>query len=224
MIRTTVWCDGSDELKHRDISARYTGGIASYTASYLNLDGGISARTASFSEADFGLSDKLLSDSDVLVVYSHFFNKWLPGDRIQAIHDSVVHRGMGLVLLHSALYLNAAQRLIGECGYSSYREIGEWEEINAVDIPHPILSGVPKQFRLEHSEMYSEPAGFKDYDDVLFISRYEGGEESRSGITWTRGKGRIFYFSPGHATYDCMLSEAYHTVIRNAVRWAAGRS
>ena len=33
------------------------------------------------------------------------------------------------------------------------------------------------------------------------ISWFEGGEVFRSGITYQRGAGRIFYFRPGHETY-----------------------
>ena len=43
----------------------------------------------------------------------------------------------------------------------------------------------------------------------------------RSGCCYTRGKGRIFYFRPGHETFPTYFQKEVQTVIRNAVRWAA---
>lgn len=42
----------------------------------------------------------------------------------------------------------------------------------------------------------------------------------RSGLTYQRGAGRIFYFEPGHETYPIYHDAAIQTVLRNAVRWA----
>ena len=42
-------------------------------------------------------------------------------------------------------------------------------------------------------------------DEVVFISWFAGGEVFRSGCTFTAGKGRIFYFQPGHETYPELL-------------------
>ena len=221
MIKTLVWCDGSDELRHPDIPDRYPGGIARYTADYLHEDAGIETRVSCFQEPDFGLSDEALQNTDVLVMYSHFFNEKLPQDRIDAIIRRVRDEGMGLVLLHSALFMNMVQQLVGPCRYAGYREIGEVERVWTIEPDHPIAKGIPTSFEFEHSEMYPEPARFPKPEDVIFLSWYEGGEAARSGLTWVRGKGRIFYFSPGHATYDVMKSESYHQVVKNGVRWTA---
>jgi trehalose utilization protein len=54
----------------------------------------------------------------------------------------------------------------------------------------------------------------------VFVSWYQGGEVFRSGLTWQRGAGRIFYFAPGHETYPIYHDASVRTVLRNAVRWA----
>lgn len=223
MINVLVWCDGSDEKKHADIALRYPGGIAGYTAAYLMEDQRLCVKTASFDDADNGLADEMLADTDVLVLYSHFYNKLLPEDRTRAVYRAVTERGMGLVPLHSALWLNAVQYLLGTCGYASYREIGEWEKVRVLKAEHPICKDLPPEFTIPHSEMYAENAGFDGYEEVLFESRYEGGEVSRSGLTWRKGKGRVFYFSPGHATYDVMLSEHFRRIVKQGVLWAGGK-
>ena len=49
--------------------------------------------------------------------------------------------------------------------------------------------------------MYGEPFLVPEPLETVLISWFEGGEVFRSGMTWQRGAGRIFYFRPGHETY-----------------------
>ena len=42
-----------------------------------------------------------------------------------------------------------------------------------------------------------------------------------SGCTWHRGKGKVFYFRPGHETYPTYHNPQILKVIENGVRWAA---
>ena len=58
-------------------------------------------------------------------------------------------------------------------------------------------------------------------DELVFVSWFEGGEVFRSGCCWKRGRGRIFYFRPGHESYAHFKNEQILHVIHNAVRWAA---
>ena len=57
-------------------------------------------------------------------------------------------------------------------------------------------------------------------DEVVFISWFEGGDVFRSGCTWKRGNGKIFYFAPGHEAYPIYFNPNVQLVLRNAVRWA----
>ena len=68
--------------------------------------------------------------------------------------------------------------------------------------------------------MYGEPFGIPAPDELIFISWFTGGEVFRSGATWYRGHGRIFYFRPGHETYPTYHHPAVQRVISNAVHWA----
>jgi len=54
----------------------------------------------------------------------------------------------------------------------------------------------------------------------VFISWFAGGEVFRSGLTWRRGAGNIFYFRPGHETYPTYHDATVQKVIQNAVRWS----
>ncbi|MGN6761626.1 MAG: ThuA domain-containing protein, partial [Leifsonia sp.] len=50
---------------------------------------------------------------------------------------------------------------------------------------------------------------------------FSGGEVFRSGLTYRRGRGRIFYFSPGDQKYPVYLDDGVRRVLANAARWAS---
>jgi trehalose utilization protein len=69
--------------------------------------------------------------------------------------------------------------------------------------------------------MYGEPFAVPTPDEIIFISWFEGGEVFRSGCTWKRGNGKIFYFRPGHEAYPIYSHPTVQKVLKNAVHWAA---
>ena len=70
------------------------------------------------------------------------------------------------------------------------------------------------------AEMYGEPFVVPEPLEIVFISWFEGGEVFRSGLTYQRGTGRVFYFAPGHETHPIYHDSAVQSVLRNAVHWA----
>jgi trehalose utilization protein len=54
------------------------------------------------------------------------------------------------------------------------------------------------------------------------FSRRDGTtEQSRQGLVWTIGKGKVFYFQPGHETYPIFFDENVRKIMLNAVSWMA---
>lgn len=102
-----------------------------------------------------------------------------------------------------------------------WREVGEMERIWVVEPSHPIAQGIPPWFEIPQAEMYGERFDIPAPETLVFMSWFEGGEVFRSGCCYTRGKGRIFYFRPGHETYPIFYQDEVRRVIFNAVRWAA---
>ena len=90
-----------------------------------------------------------------------------------------------------------------------------------VDPTHPIAQGVPDPLVIEAQEMYGEFFDIPAPDELIFISSFTGGEVFRSGCTWTRGHGRVFYFSPGDQEYPVYNDPSIHRVLANGVQWAA---
>ena len=75
-------------------------------------------------------------------------------------------------------------------------------------------------FEVPHTEMYGEFFDIPQPDEQVFISWFQGGEVFRSGLTYRRGAGNVFYFRPGHETYPTYHDANVQTVLRNAVHWA----
>ena len=129
-----------------------------------------------------------------------------------------------MVFLHSAHYSKPFIKLMGTgCGLR-WREAGELERLFVVNPAHPIADGLPNHFEIPHEEMYGEFFDVPAPEELVMISWFQGGNVFRSCCTWTRGKGKVVYFRPGHETYPTYHQAEVQRVIANAVGWAACRS
>ena len=102
-----------------------------------------------------------------------------------------------------------------------WREADEKERLWVIDQAHPIVAGLGEYIELAAEEMYGETFHIPPPDELIFISWFQGGEVFRSGVTYHRGQGKVFYFRPGHETYPTYHNKEILQVISNAVRWAA---
>jgi trehalose utilization protein len=135
-----------------------------------------------------------------------------------------VWSGMGLIVLHSGHFSKIFKRLMGTPCNLSWREAGERERIWLTSRNHPIAQGLPEHFELENEEMYGEPFGVPEPMETVFVSWFQGGEVFRSGLTYKRGAGNVFYFRPGHETYPTYHDANVQLVLKNAVKWAYNAS
>jgi trehalose utilization protein len=99
-----------------------------------------------------------------------------------------------------------------------WREIGEKERLWVVNPAHPIVEGFGPYFELPHTEMYGEFFDIPTPDELVLISWFLGGEVFRSGCVWNRGKGKVFYFRPGHETFPIYYDANVLKIIENGVR------
>jgi trehalose utilization protein len=128
---------------------------------------------------------------------------------------------MGFIALHSTLVAPIFRKLMGTTATMRWRNVGERERVWVIDRAHPIAQGIGDFIELQAEEMYSEDFDIPPPDDLVFISWFEGGEVFRSGCCWKRGRGRVFYFRPGHETAPTFHNEKVQRVLYNAVMWAA---
>jgi trehalose utilization protein len=218
-LRVTVWGENVHEKKHRLVAELYPKGMHGCIADALNADERICAVTATLDQPQHGLTPARLSETDVLVWWGHAAHHQVDDAIVDRVQQRVL-QGMGLIVLHSAHHSKIFRRLMGHNCDLVWREAGEKERIWVCNPAHAIAQGLPAWFDIEHEEMYGEPFGIPNPDEVVFLSWFAGGEAFRSGATWRRGGGKIFYFRPGHETYPTYHLPLVQQVLRNAVQWA----
>jgi trehalose utilization protein len=217
-IRVTVWNEFRHEKKDENIKKIYPKGIHEQIAQHLRKCPDLEVRTATLDEPDHGLSDEVLKNTDVLVWWGHTAHDQVRDDIVDKIQARIL-QGMGLVVLHSGHHSKIFKRMMGSSCSLTWREVAEKSHIWVVNAYHPIAKGIDSVIELEHEEMYGEIFDVPDPDELIFISWFEGGEVFRSGMTWRRGRGKIFYFQPGHETYPQYKNPEILKVIENAVRY-----
>jgi trehalose utilization protein len=109
--------------------------------------------------------------------------------------------------------------LLPGCIFPAYRNDGKPSHLRTLLPEHPIARGIPATWDLPQTEMYDEPFHVPVPDAVLFEEKWDAGEHFRSGCVWQVGKGRVFYFRPGHETYPIYRQELPLKIIENAARW-----
>lgn len=192
----------------------YPEGIHKVIADFLEGD----VTTATLDMLEHGLTEEVLNRTDVLIWWGHKAHDEVSDEIVEKVHQRILE-GMGFIALHSAHFSKVFKKLMGTGCDLKWREAGEKERIWVINPAHPIAEGLPEYFELEEEEMYGEHFDIPAPDELLFLSWFEGGEVFRSGATFTRGNGKIFYFRPGHETYPTYHNEYVQKVIKNAVNW-----
>ena len=218
-IRATVWNEYRHEVKDEAIKKLYPEGMHAVIAEALT-GAGIEARTATLDEPEHGLTEEVLDSTDVLLWWGHVAHGEVEDEVVNRVHARVLD-GMGLICLHSAHFSKIFRALMGTTCNLKWREIGEKERLWVVNPGHPITEGIGEYVEIPHSEMYGELFDIPAPDELVLISWFQGGEVFRSGCCFHRGRGKIFYFRPGHETYPIFYQEEIRKILINGVRWAA---
>lgn len=220
-IHVTVWNENFHEKTSKEVAKIYPEGIHGAIASFLNQEGDIEARTATLEMPEHGLTEEVLNRTDVLLWWGHCCHDKVDDAIVERVYQRVL-QGMGLIVLHSG---HASKIFRKICGTNSqdlkWRESGDKEILWVIRPDHPIVRGLGEKIVLEHEETYGEHFNIPDPDELVFISWFSGGEVFRSGCCYHRGKGKIFYFKPGHETFPIYHNPEIQKVIANAVHWAA---
>ena len=217
--RLTVWNEFRHEHESAEVAAVYPQGIHRAIADGLHAHGFGDVRTATLDEPEHGLTQAVLDDTDVLLWWGHKAH----GEVSETVVGRVVERvlsGMGLIVLHSGHFSGVFKRLMGSSCDLKWRESSDRERLWVVNPAHPIVQGVGEYIELPAEEMYGEHFDIPAPDELIFVSWFTGGEVFRSGCTFTRGSGKIFYFRPGHETYPTYHHAGIQRVLANAAHWA----
>lgn len=218
MAKVTVWNEYRHERQNEEVRKIYPEGIHGLLAKVLK-DAGYQVQTATLDQPEHGLSEEVLAETDCLLWWGHRAHGEVEDKIVDRVCQKVLE-GMGLVVLHSGHFSKPFKKLMGTSCDLKWRGAGEKERLWVVEPSHPIAKGLPEYFELPHEEMYGERFDIPKPDDLIFISWFPGGEVFRSGCTFTRGQGKIFYFAPGHETHPTYHDPTIQQVIKNAVAWA----
>ncbi|KGX87785.1 ThuA domain-containing protein [Pontibacillus litoralis] len=220
-MNVVVWNEFRHEKENQVVADIYPEGIHGAIAAFLQK-AGHNVTTATLDEEQHGLTDDVLNQADVLVWWGHKAHDEVQEEIAEKVKQRVLE-GMGLVVLHSGHFSKVFKKLMGTTCDLKWREADEKERIWVVDPSHPITEGIGEYIEIEKEEMYGEHFDIPTPDELIFVSWFEGGEVFRSGATFKRGRGNIFYFRPGHETYPTYYHEQVQKVIQNGVQWAANK-
>jgi len=216
-IRVRVWSE------HTAPKAVYPDDINGAVAAALRQDPRLQVTTAELVDPDEGLSANDLEQTDVLVWWGHLLHRRVTDAAVERIVNRVRDGGMGFVALHSAHMSKPFTALIEDDGRLGGVEADGGKETITVEAPdHPVAQGV-SDFVIGKEESYDEEFGCGKPDTVVFHSKFDNGQEFRSGVAYSIGTGRVFYFRPGHEEYETLYQPEVIQVIRNAVHWTSGR-
>lgn len=209
-------------------------------------DGRLSVDVGHLEGPGQGVSEQVLNRTDVLMWWGHLFHRHVADETVTRIARRVRNDGMGFIALHSACHSKPFVELLGSPAHlkGGWRQDNQPEEIRVAAPRHPIAAGV-SDFTLAAEEMYGAPFIVPPASVVVLQSYFPaGGEYFPSGMCWTvgegidpsfesgpgnganqgEGRGRVFYFRPGHEAVPTFFDPNVRRVLYNAVLWAGKRA
>jgi trehalose utilization protein len=220
-VRVVVWGENRHEQVEPHVAAIYPDGMHNTIRSGIeeNLGARAEVATVTLDDPEHGLTEDLLARTDVLVWWGHAAHAEVADEIVERVHRHVLS-GMGLIVLHSGHWSKIFRKLMGTSCTLRWRSEHDRELVWTVSPTHPIARGVPHPIVIDEQEMYGEYFDIPAPDELVFISSFSGGEVFRSGCTFRRGFGRIFYFSPGDQDFPVYHHKDVRRVIANGVEWA----
>lgn len=215
-MKVLVWDDNSYQNNPAAVEM-YPNGIRGCIADFLKSDT-VEVSTAVLTDEDCGFTEEALRDTDVLIIWSHGGNEKIPDPIVDRVQKHILG-GMGLIALHSSHFNKIFRRMLGTACTLKWR-MNVRERLWTILPNHPIAKGVEETFALESEEMYGEPFNIPNPEEIVFLGWFAGGEVFRSGCTWTRGNGKVFYFQPGHEDNAAYYNKNVQKILQNAVEWA----
>lgn len=219
-INVTIYNENYHETENPQVAKIYPEGIHGAIRSLLEGDAEIgSIRIATLPDHAQVLTQQTLDDTDVLIWWGHMKHRDVDDEVVEMCFRRILN-GMGMIFLHSAHASKLFKKILGTSGSLRWREAGEKGRLWNIAPNHPITQGIKESFVVPHDETYGELFGIPAPDEQIFITWWQGGEVFRSGCTWTRGHGKIFYLQNGHETFPVYYQPEIQTVLHNAVKWA----
>ena len=220
-INVAIYNEGFHEKHDERVAKIYPEGIHGAIANIVKDEPDVGeVVTATLYNHTEIFTQECLDNTDVMFWWGHLKHGDVD-DKVVRLVCKRVNEGMGLIVLHSGHASKVFQKLMGTNTASlRWRESDDKCIVWTIAQGHPIAEGLGECFEVPGEETYGEQFGIPEPDELIFISWFEGGEVFRSGCTFRRGAGKIFYFQNGHESYPTYYQEEIKTVLKNAMRWA----
>ncbi|GAA4755401.1 trehalose utilization protein ThuA [Amnibacterium soli] len=220
-IRVVVWGENRHEQVNPVVRGIYPTGMHNAIGDAISalLGDDVTVSTRVLDEPEHGMTEDTLAATDVLLWWGHTAHEEVADEVVDRIHRHVLE-GMGIIVLHSGHHSKIFRRLMGTTCSLRWRNDGDSELVWTVAPRHQITEGVSQPIVIPGQEMYGEFFDIPEPEELIFISSFSGGEVFRSGVTYRRGYGRVFYFSPGDEVYPVYHHPDVQRVIANGVQWA----
>lgn len=219
-INVTIWNEYRHEKSDENVAKLYPNGLHAAIGEFLSKNDDMKITLAALDDPDQGLPDEVLNNTDVLLWWGHMNHGEVKDDLVDRIRQRVYVGVMGFIALHSAHHSKPFRAIVGTTGNLLWGD-NQKEIIWNIMPSHPIAAGIPAHFELPEEELYAEPFQIPQPDAHIFEGWYEHGYVFRTGCTFLRGAGRVFYFQPGHETCPSFYDANVQRIITNGVRWAA---
>ncbi len=219
-MKVLVYNEGFHDTKP-EVKAIYPNGIHGRIAEMFTEDGH-EVVIATVETVEEVFTEELVKSADLICWWGHIKHHLVPDAVAERVQNAVLG-GCGFIALHSAHLSKPFKRLMGTACTLRWRD-DDRERIWVTAPSHPIAQGIPESFELESEEMYGEYFDIPTPDEIVFMGWFAGGEVFRSGCTFTRGLGKIFYFQPGHETFPSFNNEYVTRIIKNAGAWACKKA
>jgi len=217
-IRVTIYNEYIEEKRDPAAVKIYPNGMHNAIKNFLDKNPDLEATAVTMELPDCGLTKELLDNTDVLLWWGHGYHGDVSDEVTRRVQRRVLN-GMGFIPLHSSHMSKPFLALMGTSCRLHWCD--DHQEVMWTVTPgHPIAKDIPEYFVLDSEEMYGEPFGIPNPDEVVFIGWFNHGNVFRSGVTFRRGNGKIFYFQPGHQSNPSYNNPHVLKIIENAVIWA----
>jgi trehalose utilization protein len=228
--RVLIWSERTEPAEV------YPQGINGQFVSFLASEKDIEAKAANLTDPNQGITDDVLTKTDVLIWFGHRKHAEVSPEVNEMIAKHVRDRGMGYLPIHSSHYAKAFQAILADIAtkrgkplsdtpgkWAKVRNEGRPEMIHVLAPRHPIAKGV-KDFTIPKTETYWNPFMAPEPDVKILEGRYEGDmQDGNDGLLYSYGKGKVFYFRPGHETYPIYFQTEVQQVLKNAIRFLASK-
>ena len=219
-IRVTVWGENVHDRENETVRSIYPKGMHGAIAEALNEDAGIKASTATLDQPEHGLSEtRLARDRRADLVGPQ--GPWRGGRRDRRAGRQAGLAGHGPDRPPLGPLLEDLQEAHGHALLAAMARGGR-EGAGLGDQPQPpdrARASVPISWSSRPKCMAS-PSRCPSRWRRSSSAGTTAARSSARALTFQRGGGRIFYFSPGHEVYPIYNDANVRLVLRNAVKWA----